>query len=84
MWAHPCSHLGRELDVRIVLRQPVRDRLVITDQPERLAVLDDGGVHARVLDRLENGICKNGVCVCINIWQASGRYLQKISNATPT
>ena len=82
MCAHPCSHLGRELDARIVLRQPVRDRLVITDQPERLAVLDDGGVHARVLDYLENGICKKWG-VCINIWQASGRYLQKISNATP-
>ena len=73
MCAHPCSHLGRELDVRILLRQPVRDRLVVTEQPERLAVLDDGGVHARVLDRLENGICKNGVCVL-----TSGRRLADI------
>ena len=75
MCAHPCSHLGRELDVRIGVRQPVRDGLVVTDQSELLAVLEDGGVHARVLDRLENGICKNGVCVF-----TSGRRLADIYN----
>ena len=67
--------MGGVLDVRIAVRKPVRDGLVVAEQPELLAVLVDGGVHARVLDRLENGICKNGVCVF-----TSGRRLADIYN----
>jgi hypothetical protein len=39
-------------------------------------VLEQGSVHARVLDRLHDGICKISVCVCVcrhlaDIWQMS-------------
>ena len=61
----PGSHLGGVLDVREALRKPVHDGLVLADQAELLAVLEQGSVHARVLDRLHDGICKISVCVCV-------------------